>query len=122
LPAVRGVYNQVQAHGDELRGDVRRQKGRFSVPLKYFNNALTYCTVESKDSSDCFEQVKALVEAVDELGQNGVFTADLHANNWGMRGDQPVILDFGVSADPNEEKLPIDLAGRLRRRRRVRRR
>ena len=118
MPAIRGVYNQVVAHEDELRSAVQARKGRFSMPLKYFNNAVTYCKVDSEEPSECFDKVRALIEAVDELGQHGVFTPDLHGENWGMRGDQPVVLDFGVSQ--GEDGLPIDLAGRPRRHRRRR--
>jgi hypothetical protein len=120
LPAIRGVYNQVQAHEAELLSEVQSRKERFTVPLKYFNGAITYCRVESKNPDECYEKVKTLIEAVDELGQHGVFTPDLHAKNWGMRGDQPVILDFGVSR--GDDSLPIDLAKAPQRRRRRARR
>jgi hypothetical protein len=118
LPAIRGVYNQVVAHEDALRADVQARKAKFSVPLKYFNNAVTYCKVDNEEPNECFEKVRALIEAVDELGQHGVFTPDLHGENWGMRGDRPVILDFGVSY--GEDAPAIDLAGRPRRQRRRR--
>lgn len=101
----------------EIRRAIRDEGEHFSLPTKVVTTAIDRCM--QFGGEDCRSRVLELSRAVDELGQHGVFTTDLHSGNWGMRGDQPVILDFGVSQ--GDDNLPIDLAGRPRRRRKARR-
>jgi len=62
--------------------------------------------------------VPELIEAVEEVGKAGVFTPDLHSDNWGERPDGFTILDFGVSKlDPDLPRTVNRLAGMRRRRR-----
>ena len=79
---------------------------------------------QEPDVEGCKKKARKLVRAIEGAAHNGALVFDLHAGNWGHRGlpedDEPVLLDFGVSAI--EEAGPIDLAKAPKPRRKVRRR
>lgn len=114
LAASGSLYREIEIAQDEIWKAIQTEGEYFSLPVSVVVDATDRCLAQGGE--DCRERVLELSRVIDELGQSGVFTADLHPNNWGMRGDQPVILDFGMSQ--GADALPIDLAGRRRPRRR----
>lgn len=73
----------------------------------------------ASDAEECRSHLKQMVTAVDEAIHAGLITQDLHRGNWGMRGNDRVILDFGHSTKFHKVVPPIGLAG-LRRSRKKR--
>lgn len=108
IDPVFGVVVVIDQNTKDIKEDLEK-KGK--IALRHRDLMRKTC---EKYGADCASKVPVIVEAVEELYANGVFSEDLHAGNWGMRGDQPVVLDFGVSVSPVELQQ-IDLAGRLRR-------
>lgn len=104
----------------------RKRAGNPIVPGKGFDlgpdftdRAVLYCQNGGFYEGAC-DIVPDLVEAVEEVGRAGVFSVDLHSDNWGQKPDGTLaILDFGVSRiDPDQPRDVPDLAGMKRRRRR----
>lgn len=76
----------------------------------------------SADAKICRSHLRQMINAIDESVHAGILTLDLHAGNWGMRGKDHVILDFGHSTTFHKKAPKINLAAlsglRLRRKKR----
>jgi hypothetical protein len=110
--AVGGVVGVIDDYAVDIEEDLKKTG---KIGNRYRERMQKACS-KWGNAPACETQIPVLVEAVEELYENGVFSQDLHPGNWGVRGERPVVLDFGVSATQGEP-LPIDLAGRVRRRR-----
>lgn len=63
-----------------------------------------------EQANRCKSHLKQMVTALDEALDAGMITRDLHQGNWGMRGNDHVILDFGHSTKFHKAAPVINLA------------
>jgi hypothetical protein len=111
-PATRAVWDQYRDVRDDPKARKAMKPSTFRI-RDYVDEAraVVDCTSDiGGEARGCRVFVPMVLDAIDEQAAHGVIPLDLHAGNWGVRGDkQPVILDLGVSVDDGKA-VKIDLA------------
>ena len=89
-------------HDNRERLSAAKGGAGFSIPFDVVGSAEDQCA-----GSGCRDRVRELVSALNEAGRAGIILTDVYAKNWGMRGERPVVLDFGISKQERRKKIRL---------------